>query len=76
MFVCLFVSFYAFSQQYCSHIGGLFLNHRSPVLDYLPPCLTTKASPGDRTNAREVTGLEVIDSKPSTTEAVKLACKH
>jgi hypothetical protein len=41
-FVYLFVvSFYAFSQQYFSHIGGKFPNHRSwrvtPVLDYLPP---------------------------------------
>jgi hypothetical protein len=31
---------------------------------------TTKASPGDQTHARKVTGLKVIDSNPSTTEAV------
>jgi hypothetical protein len=39
--VCLFVSFEAFFQQYFSHIGRYFPNHRSwrvtPVLDYLPP---------------------------------------
>jgi hypothetical protein len=48
--VCLFVSFFAFSKQYFSQIGGKFPNHRSlrvtTVLDYLPLRLTTKASPG------------------------------
>jgi hypothetical protein len=36
----------------------------TPVLDYLPQCLTTKTSPGEQTHAREVTGLEVIDLSP------------
>jgi hypothetical protein len=40
------------------------------ILDFFPPRLTTKASPGDRTHVIEVTGLEVIDSNPMTTEAV------
>ena len=44
-----------------------------PVLDSSPLRQTTKASPGDRSHAREIIRLEVGDSNQSTAEAgVKL----
>ena len=59
-------------QQYYSYVDG-FLSHlfwKEQVLVFFPPRQTTKASPGDRTLARDITGLEVSDSNHSATKAV------
>ena len=66
MFVCL----RPFQQYYIGYIGGQFLSHLSweePVLDSFPPLQTTKRS----NQAKEVTGLEVIDTNHSVTEVVR-----
>ena len=63
---CFVCSFYALFNSISIMQAGEFPNHLSwqePVLDSFPLRQTTKSSPGDRTHAREVTGLEVSDSK-------------
>ena len=75
LFVCLFVCLFVLHpfQQYFSYVGRKFPSHLSwkePVLDAFSPCQTTKASPGDRTHAKEVSGLAVSDTNYSTTEEI------
>lgn len=62
-------------QQYFSCVGGQFPTHLSwkeTVVDSFPPLQTTKASSGNRTHVREITGLEVIDFNHSAMKAVRI----
>ena len=58
---CLFYAFTLFFNSIFVYLPGHH-SFKEPVPSSFPPWQTTKASPGNRAHAIEVTGLEVIDS--------------
>ena len=53
--------------QYFSYVGRQFPSHLSC---WTHPCQTNKASYGDQIHAREVTGLEIINSNHLTMKSI------
>ena len=69
LLVCLFI-YNLFNTFPNIHCIGRYVRTQETVLDSCPMLQITKASPEDQAHAREVTGLEVIDTDHSTNEAI------